>query len=252
MGTEKTDKSSFILYTSYRKHISLLSDADQGKLFMALFDYAENGRLPVFDGAAAMAFSFIQDQMERDSIKYADKLKSCRENGSKGGRPRKANESETNLTEPKKTERFSQKPKKPDNDNEYDTDNDNDNDNDTGEDKTISELHINPEVSGKKNIKKKANPLKEEIYFPNDENLNKTFLDFIDMRKKIKSPMTDRAITIMINKLIKLDNEMAIRMLEQSILNNWKGIFELKENSSNSGRTGTQRTKECLEGWGNE
>lgn len=248
-----TEKSSFILYPGYRKHLSLLSDADRGKLLMALFDYAESGKLPEFDGAAAaMAFSFIQDQMDRDANKYAAVCERNRKNGSKGGRPPKANESETNPTEPKKTERLFYKPKKPDNDNEYDNDTDNDNDNDTGDDKTISELHINPETAGTKKTKKRATHPKEESYFPNDEKLNNVFLDFIDMRRKIKSPMTDRAITTMLNKLIKLDNEMAIRMLEQSILNNWKDIYPLKENSSNSGRTGTQRAKECLEGWGNE
>lgn len=244
------EKSSFILYQGYRKHLSLLSDADRGKLLMALFDYAEGGKLPEFDGAAGMAFSFIQDQMDRDANKYAAVCERNRKNGSKGGRPSKVNESETNPKEPKESERLFQKPKKPD--NEYDNDTDNDNDNDNGDDKTISELHINPETAGIKKTKKKTTHPKEESYFPNDEKLNNVFLDFIDMRRKIKSPMTDRAITTMLNKLIKLDNETAIRMLEQSILNNWKDIYPLKENSSNSGRTGTQRAKECLEGWGNE
>lgn len=123
------EKNSFILYFGYRKHLALLSDADRGKLLMALFDYAENGKIPNFEGALAMAFSFIQDQMDRDASKYAAVCERNRINGLKGGRPPKATKSDDNPKKPKKTERFLEKPKKPDNDNEYDNDNDNDNDN---------------------------------------------------------------------------------------------------------------------------
>ena len=68
-----------------------------------------------------------------------------------------------------------------------------------------------------------------QTYFPNDEILNETFIDFINMRKTLKNgKMTDRAITMMINKLNKYDVNTAITMLEQSILNNWKDVYELK------------------------
>ena len=73
-----------------------------------------------------------------------------------------------------------------------------------------------------------------QTYFPNDEKLNSTFLDFMNMRKSLKNgKMTERAITMMINKLNKYDNDTAISMLEQSILNNWKDVYELKNPSTN-------------------
>lgn len=66
-----------------------------------------------------------------------------------------------------------------------------------------------------------------EPYFE-DEKLNETFKDFIDMRKSLKSgKMTDRAIKMMIKKLNKYDIPTAIAMLERSILNNWKDVYEL-------------------------
>lgn len=80
--------------------------------------------------------------------------------------------------------------------------------------------------------KPKNQPKQPIMYFPNDEILNKTFADYVDMRKKIKAPMTNRAIELAINKLNELsagDNEKAIRIVEQSIMNSWKGLFELKE-----------------------
>ena len=70
----------------------------------------------------------------------------------------------------------------------------------------------------------------KEVYFP-DELLNQAFLDYIAMRKKIKSPMTDRAIQLAIKNLENLsggDNDLAIQILEQSIMNSWKGLFPLK------------------------
>lgn len=79
-----------------------------------------------------------------------------------------------------------------------------------------------------KNIK---NIKKDKKYYESDV-LNQTFIDYVDMRKRIKAPMTDRAIQLAINKLNKLsggDNDKAIKILEQSIMNSWKGLFELKE-----------------------
>lgn len=136
------EKSSFLLYFSYRKHLALLSDEECGKLLMALFDYAENGQEPELTGATAMAFSFIQDQMERDADKYAAVCERNRKNGAKGGRPSKATKSENNPDEPKITERLSEKPKKPDYDYDYDYDYD-DNDKDIC---TETEVSIPKEV----------------------------------------------------------------------------------------------------------
>jgi len=52
------------------------------------------------------------------------------------------------------------------------------------------------------------------------------------MRKSIKSKMTDRAITLMINKINNLnDPGTASAMLEQSIMNSWKDIYPLKNDN---------------------
>ena len=72
------------------------------------------------------------------------------------------------------------------------------------------------------------------LYYPLDEKLNQAVLDFIDFRKTIKAPMTDRAVELMIGKLDGMtpDNNEKIRILEQSILNGWKGIFPLQSAGS--------------------
>ena len=82
---------------------------------------------------------------------------------------------------------------------------------------------------GKKGNKEK-NTKKE--FFPDDEKLNQAFADFVDMRKQIKAPMTDRAVSMAIKKLTELSGgnpDAAVKILEQSVMNGWKGLFPLKE-----------------------
>lgn len=64
-----------------------------------------------------------------------------------------------------------------------------------------------------------------------DECLTDTFRDFEIMRKAIKKPLTERATKVLLGKLDKLagnDKELVIKILEQSILNNWQSVYELK------------------------
>lgn len=95
----------------------------------------------------------------------------------------------------------------------------------------------NKKRSTKKTYDKKTSP----VYYP-DELLNKAFIDFIEMRKKIRKPMTDRAIELMKKKLKGLaasplsesmDNDLAIKILEQSTMNCWQSLYPLKDDNSN-------------------
>jgi DNA-binding PadR family transcriptional regulator len=58
------------------------------------------------------------------------------------------------------------------------------------------------------------------------------FIDFIDMRKKIKSPPTERALKMIINEAYKLANGDPRKMKEivdQSTLHCWKDVYPLKD-----------------------
>lgn len=109
-------KSSFLIYHEYREPLKLLTDEQRGQLLMALIDYSESGVVPELDGISMMAFSFIQSQMDRDSKKYENRCSSNRENGKKGGRPKKENDTEENPKNPlgfEETEKKTKNPKKP-------------------------------------------------------------------------------------------------------------------------------------------
>lgn len=63
------------------------------------------------------------------------------------------------------------------------------------------------------------------------------FNSFVEMRNKIKKPLTDKAKELLIKDLTKyeaLKNGNANIALENSIKNSWQGVFEPKNNSSNN------------------
>ena len=70
------------------------------------------------------------------------------------------------------------------------------------------------------------------MYYPNDELLNNAFKEFLTMRNKIKKPLaTKQALTRMMNKIEKLscgDNDLAIKILNQSTDHCWQDVYELK------------------------
>lgn len=71
-----------------------------------------------------------------------------------------------------------------------------------------------------------------------DEELKQTIYEFIKMRKAIKKPLTTRGLELMINKLKKMTSNTneQIQILNNSIMNNWLGIFPLKEEQKKKDR----------------
>lgn len=83
-----------------------------------------------------------------------------------------------------------------------------------------------------------------EPYTDNAE-LNVALEEFIAYRKKIKKPMTDRAVKLLIGKLEKLSPDVneQIEILNESIVNGWQGVFPLKKETSKANAG-------VLDGWG--
>ena len=99
------DKNSFLIYLDYEEHFNLLTDEQIGQLIRAIIKYEKSGEMPELDGMLKMAFSFIKTQLDRDREKYNKKCEKNKENGRRGGRPRKE-EKQEDISENKKTERF--------------------------------------------------------------------------------------------------------------------------------------------------
>jgi len=115
----KRTAKSFPVYLDYSKAVTKLSDAEAGKLFKALLEYADSGQDPQLEGSLYAVFAIMQNQLDRDTEKYVQKCERLRQNGSKGGRPVRDKEPNGNQEKPNG---YPKKPKKPDTDTDTVTD----------------------------------------------------------------------------------------------------------------------------------
>jgi predicted phage replisome organizer len=77
---------------------------------------------------------------------------------------------------------------------------------------------------------KKEKKKKETKAFSDDAELNQAIMEFMEFRKSIKKPMTDRAVALLITKLNGMTSYIPeqIEIINQSIMNGWQGVFPLK------------------------
>lgn len=126
--------------------------------------------------------------------------------------------------------------------------------------RTASEQRVNTNknIKNNKNVKNDKNSNEKELLMvcellgKHDYNLfgeaqtgelQATILSFIEFRRKMKKPMTEKAVDLLIGKLKKLSNSIPeqIEILNQSIINGWQGIFPLKNQTTQKGGTSNER-----------
>jgi len=97
------------------------------------------------------------------------------------------------------------------------------------------------EEEDKEEEKEKDKKKKSSAPYVADDDLNKAIIAFIEHRKKIKKPMTEKAIELLISELNKLSSDRLtqIAIINQSIFNGWQGVFPLKDNAKQAGRQET-------------
>ena len=86
--------------------------------------------------------------------------------------------------------------------------------------------------------------------FTENEDLKNALYEFLKMRKLIKKPMTDKGLTLMLGKLADLSGDPGtqIAILNQSIMNNWAGVFPLKGEVGPNGVRLAPKTPSILDG----
>ena len=83
---------SVLLYTDWAKALRGLPLEDVGRLFFAILDYTEAGKLPAFENpAASVAWEFIRLRLDDNLEKWEEIREKRREAGSIGGKRRQAN-----------------------------------------------------------------------------------------------------------------------------------------------------------------
>ena len=155
-------KESFLIYKSFYKPISKLSDKQLGRLFRAIFKYQLDGEVEVEEDIE-MAFEFFKARFELDEDKYQGIVERNRNNGRNAATKREAaknnkpvapngsNDTQEPQSHPVGASGCQSEPVAP-NGRLYDSDSDNDNDND-----------VIKENSKKKTAKRFSPPTVEEV-----------------------------------------------------------------------------------------
>jgi predicted phage replisome organizer len=102
---------------------------------------------------------------------------------------------------------------------------------DSSSDVAVSEEDKEKDKDNNKRIKKESSYDEILSSIANDD-LRELYLEYIKMRKMIKAPMTDRALTMLISKVNDLEPhsiENQKKLLEIAIMNNWKSVYPLRD-----------------------
>lgn len=203
-------KNSFVLQTRLGAVVSKLSDKQAGILFKSILNYAANGIAANFeDSAVSITFEFVKQDIDYTASKYAEICEKRKEAIQK----RWENTKNTNVYKSKNCNTNAYKP--------IHNDNDDDNDNELVDKSTNNITPLPPLKRGVECFSFVANEYKA------------TFDKWLTYKKERKQSYKG-AISARqcYNQLLELSGNnaaVAEKIVNQSIANNWSGLFPLKE-----------------------
>jgi len=104
---------------------------------------------------------------------------------------------------------------------------------------TVVNDDINPQ--SKVNKRKVNNRVSQELMITETPEMKKAWNSFVEMRKKIKKPLTDNAINLIFAELEKIKathGHDPIEVLNQATRNSWQDVYPLKNKSSGGNGNG--------------
>ena len=192
------ERAQFTFYRSYYEAIRELPKKEQTAVLLAVCAYALDSEEPKLSGTANAIFTLIRPTLDTGRRKAM---------GGKNGSPTKDKE--------KIGERCVK---------------------DSAKEKEREKENECLKENKKENADKPSKKTGYDIILAQikDNSLRDLYYEYIKMRKMIKSPMTDRALTMLINKVNELEPnnvERQKQVLNNAILNNWKSVYPLRENT---------------------
>lgn len=209
-------RDSFIIYRSFYEAIADLPETDQAAIWMAICEYSLDFKEPELKGMQKTIFTLIKPQLDANIKKYENGCRPKKKrNGSETEAKQKQNGSETEA----KRKRSRSKAEANVNDNDNDNQNVNQNDND-------NQNHLG-------------------VMFPFDSSEFKSEWElWCEFRKengwKKYAAIGEQAALSKLAKLANGDERKAIAVIRQSIENNWKGFFDIKNETRNNGGVGIE------------
>ena len=96
---------------------------------------------------------------------------------------------------------------------------------------------LNTNKQNTKRIKEEEARTIDDIIAEQKEELQEPLREYVKMRKAIKKPITTHGLELALKRLNELtsDTSVAVKIINQSIMNSWQGLFDLKsENKTNA------------------
>lgn len=95
---------------------------------------------------------------------------------------------------------------------------------------TTKNEHIKKIVEPKENLKNRGEFAGVIDAYATTDELRVALSDFVEARKQMKAPLTPKAMSMLLSKLDALahDEHGKADVIKQSILNGWKGVFEVR------------------------
>lgn len=208
-------KSSFVCYSSWASYIASLPDEQAAQLSKAIAFYHLGQEYEIKDQSLRIFFdSVVRPQMEADSAKYQERIENAKrstakriDNSKSVTQSEKANASVRECTQAKDSVGVSVSDSVSVSVSDSVSDN------------------VSVSVSEKDKEQKKSAEKKPHC---EDPDLERALNDFIDSRKANKKPMTERAITLLLNRLESLapgDNKRKIELLNEAVLHGWQSVY---------------------------
>lgn len=183
----------------YLEEMDCLSDAEYGRLVRGLQNYSITGEEPKLSGQEKVYWKRVRNREDRYQESFGEKEKARAERAAKAANARWGNAKNANAC--------------------------------ASITSNAKNANTKANTDTKANPKAKAKDIFAE-FAAEDADLLASLTGFEEMRKKIKSPMTDRAKSMMAKKLTQMsggDHNLMIALLDQSTMNGWKDIYALKQ-----------------------
>lgn len=216
-------RDGMILSTSYVERFKTLTDEQFGKLIRSMIEYQTSGELPeIADTVVKISFDVVKVDIDRNNLKYEEICERRRAAGQKGGQASASKRKQMVANGSKSKQNVA---------NQADKDKD--------KDKDII-LKDN-----KENIKRSSCRS-----YVSDSRLNQAILDFIEHRKKLRKPMTDKAVELFINRVNKMapnNIESQITLIETAIGRGWQTVYPSNEKAEQIQSPGASDKLRALE-----
>ena len=223
-------KDTFIFYDEWCELLDTLGEHEVFIFMRAVSAYRRGEEYQIDDPAVAMAFRMAKIRMDKNEQSYKDKCDARAEAGAKGGNAKAANANDVANLANVANASFARNEKNVANlanvANVADM---------KCNEVICSDVKCNDVICNDKELKEKsANADQKKAAasaYSDDPDLNEAIKDFVEHRKKLRKPMTDKAISLFIARLngMAADTPGKVALINNAIEKGWQTVYPDKE-----------------------